>query len=512
MSSSSYDINYYISKGYSIIDAENKVIDNKQKTSLGIKLRLAEKRLNKYNSNLSPNELLNWEEKLSSFSNLGSSLTNIYKIVNNILKETSDLLLEDIFTKIYDVSIKNPNVPKILNKTETIKELYGENSIHYVDRLNINKKRATCSFEKFSENYIDKNQAQIDFNIKYGSNNIEHIIKKHNVTKEEALVILNEKTTKGRNTFLSKSIEEQQLINSSKALTLNNYIKKYGDEIGQIKYDAYLKNIKGRNSLNYYIEKYGEILGTEKYNARYERKNIYCCLEYWLNKGYDEKQAIEKLNDIFKNRTNFSLEYCKEKYGDDKGLLVWKERQQLWQTTLNNKSQEEINNINKKKSLSLENFINKYGEIDGNIRYENYLKNRNIQYSKLSCVFFTKLYKKLRKLNIIERTDVYFGITGGKEYFIKDKHNTRFYDFCIPKLNIIIEFQGIAFHPKPNDITWKSAYGLSYEEVYSNDKLKEQMANNRGFNILYVWEDENLEQKINELIILISSIHKKLYQ
>ncbi len=46
----------------------------------------------------------------------------------------------------------------------------------------------------------------------------------------------------------------------------------------------------------------------------------------------------------------FSLEICIKKYGKEKGTEIWKARQISWQKTLNSKSPEEIEEINKKKS------------------------------------------------------------------------------------------------------------------------------------------------------------------
>jgi len=60
------------------------------------------------------------------------------------------------------------------------------------------------------------------------------------------------------------------------------------------------------------------------------------------------------------------------KYGLDKGLKIWEERQDKWQKTLNNKTEEEINLINSKKSLSLASFIRKYGNEIGLERWNDF--------------------------------------------------------------------------------------------------------------------------------------------
>lgn len=71
------------------------------------------------------------------------------------------------------------------------------------------------------------------------------------------------------------------------------------------------------------------------------------CKEYWLNKGYSEEESLQKLNEF---QNHFSLEKCIEKYGQNEGYKRFLERQQKWQTTLNNKPLGEWQDIQKRKS------------------------------------------------------------------------------------------------------------------------------------------------------------------
>lgn len=69
-------------------------------------------------------------------------------------------------------------------------------------------------------------------------------------------------------------------------------------------------------------------------------------VDYWINKGY----SIEESKDIIsRSQVTFSLEICIEKYGDEEGYRIWKERQDKWQETLNSKSEEELIEINFKR-------------------------------------------------------------------------------------------------------------------------------------------------------------------
>ena len=71
-------------------------------------------------------------------------------------------------------------------------------------------------------------------------------------------------------------------------------------------------------------------------------------IEYWLQKTDGD---VEKAKILLSNRqSTFSLEKCIQKYGEEKGLERWAERQEKWLNSINNKSKEEIAEINKKKS------------------------------------------------------------------------------------------------------------------------------------------------------------------
>jgi hypothetical protein len=63
------------------------------------------------------------------------------------------------------------------------------------------------------------------------------------------------------------TLEQFQTYNNSRAVTLENLIKKHGIENGTTKYKIYCeKQAKNGNKLEYFIEKYGEEQGTIKYN------------------------------------------------------------------------------------------------------------------------------------------------------------------------------------------------------------------------------------------------------
>jgi len=72
-------------------------------------------------------------------------------------------------------------------------------------------------------------------------------------------------------------------------------------------------------------------------------------IEYYLAQGMDEKEAQEALT---KRQTTFSLKICIEKYGEEEGRKVWQERQDKWMNSLNAKTDEEKEEISRKKGTN----------------------------------------------------------------------------------------------------------------------------------------------------------------
>lgn len=87
--------------------------------------------------------------------------------------------------------------------------------------------------------------------------------------------------------------------------------------------------------------------------TRSDSNNDTTKIEYWLKKS---EGNIDKAKELLSNRqSTFSLEKCIEKYGEVNGKEKWKLRQHKWQTTLNSKSPEEIQRINKSKTFVCKN-------------------------------------------------------------------------------------------------------------------------------------------------------------
>lgn len=81
-------------------------------------------------------------------------------------------------------------------------------------------------------------------------------------------------------------------------------------------------------------------------SKEYHRAFSHRCKDYYILRGFTEEEAIQKIAD---KQVTFSLDICIEKHGLEEGTKIWKLRQENWQNTLNSKSEEEKQDINRRK-------------------------------------------------------------------------------------------------------------------------------------------------------------------
>ena len=190
-------------------------------------------------------------------------------------------------------------------------------------------------------------------------------------------------------------------------------------------------------------------------------------LGYWIKKGYTEEEARQKLKE---RQTTFSKELCIEKYGEEEGLKVFTERQEKWNKSLTN---------------------------GGNLK---------VGYSKISQELF---YGLLKHYNIEDKGGIYFA-THNKEFRLtRPEGGVWLYDFTDIKRKKIIEYNGDQYHGNPKkylaeDYPHPFRKDITAKEMWTKDKLKMKRAEEDGYEILYVWDSEyrwgNKQKVIKECI------------
>lgn len=301
--------------------------------------------------------------------------------------------------------------------------------------------------------------------------------------------------------------------------TLVGFIKRYGEEEGTIRYESFKD--KSLQSLPKYVERYGNEEGPIKYKLMVESKtkNFKGRKKYWIEQGYSQEEATLLVS---KSQNTTSLISFIERDGEEEGTRKYLQ----------------LNAI-KSFAASLAGFIQKYGETEGRIKYNHSCKSRGCTlencirlygnngaeiynerkarmmenlttYSKESIKYFIPLYKRLRKCGI-KKDDIFWGIHPQGEYFLRDQENIYFFDFTIPKLKIIIEYNGQVFHPKEHQHDFISPYGILYEDAWNKDILKKELAINHDYTYIVIFSDElpTIDQLFNQLTGLLHDKLKK---
>jgi len=291
---------------------------------------------------------------------------------------------------------------------------------------------------------------------------------------------------------------------------LENFIRKYGREEGIKRYNDFSKKCDTA-SKKYYIEKFGFEEGIKKYSKRKERHGF--TLQKAINKLGKEK-GIEKYNK-WKELVKQTKENMIKRYGEKEGIKRWEEflKRKSYANSKENflkfHTEEEWVELNKSKAITLENMIKRYGEKEGEKRYEEWrIKTIPKSYSKESIEFFNYIHNFLIKNGFSEK-DIYWK---ENEYFIFDKINKKIYlyDFTVPKLNLIIEYHGSMWHFNPNfeysDDFRQPFSKETLNELKEKDDFKRNLAIQNGFKIIEIFDTDNKQEKQEEILHFIKNL------
>lgn len=229
----------------------------------------------------------------------------------------------------------------------------------------------------------------------------------------------------------------------------------------------------------------------EKYSREERQKRTPFSKKYWIEKGYSEEEAREILS---KNADGLSLDYHVSKYGATRGKELYAEMCRY-----------------RKKEYTLAAYQQKNGSIQGKRLWSKKYKNRHN--SKKACEFFKKL-----SMHINDRYKIYTAGNNHGEYGVlnKDRNEYYFYDFVIPELKLCVEYHGDYWHcnPKKYDALYEHKQsGLTAKDIWEKDKIKlDTIVTERGFDVIVVWESDNLQEKITFIMEKIDEFEKSQNQ
>ena len=173
-------------------------------------------------------------------------------------------------------------------------------------------------------------------------------------------------------------------------------------------------------------------------------------IEYYLNQGMSEVEAALAL----KNRqSTFSLNRCIEKYGEEEGERIFKERQKKWIKSL-------------KKNFSDNGFTNMFQ-------------------SKLGNLIITEI---LNHLGIdIKNADDY------TEFCLQDYDDDRVFIYDFVFNDKLIEINGDYWHCNPkfyDETFYNMSKRKTAKEIWEIDARKKEIAEQNGYKLLVVWEND----------------------
>lgn len=327
------------------------------------------------------------------------------------------------------------------------KELYPGAELQSEYRKNKNKKSSISPFSL--DFYISKG-----YSIDESKHKLESFLLKHSN-------IMSDKSHFSKSYWISKGYSESEaknIISKNATRSKSEFISKYGEIEGIVKYEEwcqkigykqsvkYLKDInaseetilthrqsKNNTSLSAFIKRYGEISGTMRYYN-------YCSI-----KGV----TIDKMIEI---------------YGEYEGRI----RYDSWKKSC---------------SHNLKFFIDKYGEHEGNIRYNSWIEkcNTTSHYSMISYELFSALSIDDLK---------YFGPNEKKigKYFVDLFYNNK-----------IVEFYGDYWHCheslfSPGELNL--SIGKIASDVWKSDESRIEYIKSFGYPVLIIWEHEYLNNSI----------------
>ncbi len=320
-------------------------------------------------------------------------------------------------------------------------------------------------------------------------NSVEYISKSFKVDNKTANNFLLERN---KSPFYKNNHESEDDYKYFQSRSKESYLSKYGDDLGQKKYDSFLNNIKNNNNRESLIKKYGD----ELYSEICKKKST-CSLSFYISKYGEELGLIKYKEHIDKIR--FDKDKFISKHGSDLWeKLLEKKRYKLTleyfiETLGYELGTKRFTELRKSYSFTKDDFIKKYGEDKW---IERYSKNTNF-YSKESKIFFEHLIFRLKNENIVIENIKWLN----SEFFIWDKEFRRiyFYDFYFEcnNIKIIIEYDNLFWHPRKNGEKEynKNAFSIfnkmmKPEEKMEYDERKRNIAIFYGYNII------NIETKV----------------
>jgi hypothetical protein len=327
--------------------------------------------------------------------------------------------------------------------------------------------------------------------------------KKHNVKSYYAVertYKLSPEEAKKRVSLTSPFHKDFHLLNGSSYekfqdnASFESFQKRYGND-AELKFNEYREKISFRNSLDGYKFKYGDLDGLARWKKCCQSKAI--TIERYL-KSFSPGDAKEKIESWKGKIVNTKSNFIK-RYGEVEGAIrfekyICKQKQSLLQLWINKFGEEEgkkrWNDYIHSISCTLELFQCKYGEKDGLRRYVDW-NNKRFDFksgrfvSKVSLDFFEEVRRVTDFLLEFGDPEPWIYPLSGKPLKV---------DCLIKDLGLVVEFYGDFYHcnPRiyPDDyvVRVKNGKQITAKEKRGQDAFRQQLTLTAVPFLLVVWE------------------------
>jgi DNA-dependent RNA polymerase auxiliary subunit epsilon len=247
-----------------------------------------------------------------------------------------------------------PNLPQLyLSQKEIQMNNHKTCKNCNTDISNLHQNKTVCSNECFEEYHFKKKIEESHKKYPIGTDYINckicglrarslpdtHFKKRHNISVQDykekySAVTISPETSE----FFSNRVKGKNNLayqHNGKLSAFSTKFKKY-ENLSEEEIQEKINIVKQNSS--------------DSKQAHPERENTH--IEYWLSKGFSEEDAKRKLSN---RQATFTIENCIERYGEYEGHIIWKDRQDRWQNTLNAKPQEDIDEMNSRKAIDYKN-------------------------------------------------------------------------------------------------------------------------------------------------------------
>jgi hypothetical protein len=257
----------------------------------------------------------------------------------------------------------------------------------------------------------------------------------------------------------------------------------------------------------------------EKFN-KYKTRKLPNRINYWIEKGYTRNEAEEKVSAIQKKRSDFSP-------ASKKGARGYSVRtKEFWINRGYTEDEANVKISQTQVTNGLEWYLSRYGGVEGKTRYKKRIKQWLLSYKKALeddptinerklvpiCNASKESLKVLLPLFDKYKNDViiYLGVEESNEYFLRNEKSIYFYDFVIPELKIIVEYNGSKFHPNTQHLSeselknWKCLFSNETADlVIAKDTTKKKVAEHNGYTVITVWDTDDVDESIQKISNLI---------